>query len=244
MSCSPSTFVLCSMKDGPRHLKAYLLTTHLMPRQTYRTLSSMCFRRKCGMMLMLGRSGATRSGDIGLIFQLYTHINPHGHILLPNKTKIIMVSLNNVRFSNKSLQALPPGLVAVFAGATSGIGLGTLRQLAMYANGPRVYIIGRSQEKASHIIDKLKKINPMGTFIFVEGQFSLIKDVDRMCQQIEKYESHVDVLCMSAGYLSLRGRQGMSCQKFGLFCLTCGRYFRRSRNRPRTSILFSTTTGH
>jgi NAD(P)-dependent dehydrogenase (short-subunit alcohol dehydrogenase family) len=120
------------------------------------------------------------------------------------------VSLNNVRLSNKSLQALPPGLVAVFAGATAGIGLGTLRQLAKYANGPRVYIIGRSEEKASHIIDKLKKINPMGTFIFIGGQLSLIKDVDRMCQQIEKYESHIDILCMSPGYLSFKGRQDTS----------------------------------
>lgn len=121
-----------------------------------------------------------------------------------------MVSLSDIRNSNKSLQDLPPGIVAVFAGATSGIGLGTLKALAKHASAPRAYIIGRSKEKASHIIDKLKLVNPMATFVFIEGQFSLIKDVDRMCEEIKKFETHVDILCMSPGYLSFGGRQDTS----------------------------------
>ncbi|PVH85772.1 putative short-chain dehydrogenases/reductase [Cadophora sp. DSE1049] len=114
-----------------------------------------------------------------------------------------MVKLNNIRISNRSLQELPPGLVAVFVGATSGIGLATLKQFARNTNGARAYIIGRSREKVSHIIDALKCINPMGTFVFVEGQFSLIKEVDRISEQINKLEDHIDILCMSPGYLSL-----------------------------------------
>jgi NADP-dependent 3-hydroxy acid dehydrogenase YdfG len=119
-----------------------------------------------------------------------------------------MVNIKDVRSSNRSLQALPPGLVVVFAGATSGIGLGTLRQLAKNANGPRAYIIGRSREKANRIIDKLKLFNPMGTFVFIQGQCSLIRDVDRICEEIKKLETHIDILCMSPGYLSLGGRNG------------------------------------
>jgi NADP-dependent 3-hydroxy acid dehydrogenase YdfG len=124
-----------------------------------------------------------------------------------------MVNLKDIRNSNRSLQSLPPGLVAIFAGATSGIGLATLKQFAKNSNGPRAYIIGRSKEKASHIIDQLKIINPMGTFVFIEGQISLIKEVDRICGEIKKLENHVDILCMSPGYLSLGGRLGSSIIK-------------------------------
>ncbi len=119
-----------------------------------------------------------------------------------------MVKLNNIRTSNHSLQELPPGLVAVFIGATSGIGLSTLQQFARNTNGARAYIIGRSRDKVSRIIDGLKLINPMGTFVFIEGQFSLIKEVDRMSEEIKKSEDHIDILCMSPGYLSLGGRKG------------------------------------
>lgn len=121
-----------------------------------------------------------------------------------------MASLSDIRNSNKSLSDLPPGIVAVFAGATSGIGLGTLKALAKHANAPRAYIIGRSKEKAPHIIDKLKLVNPMATFVFIEGQFSLIKDVDKMCEEIKRFETHVDILCMSPGYVGLGGRRGKS----------------------------------
>jgi NADP-dependent 3-hydroxy acid dehydrogenase YdfG len=106
------------------------------------------------------------------------------------------------------LQSVRPGLVAVFAGATAGIGLATLQQFAKNANGPRAYIIGRSREKASHLIANLKVSNPMGTFIFMEAQISLIKEVDKICEEIQKLERHVDILCMSPGYLSLGGRHG------------------------------------
>jgi short-subunit dehydrogenase len=121
-----------------------------------------------------------------------------------------MVNLKEVRISNRSLQALAPGLVAVFAGATDGIGLGTLRQYAKYVNGPIVFIIGRSEEKGSHIIDSLKTINPMGAFKFIQAQVSLIHEVDRVSQEIKKLATHVDILCMSPGYLTLSGRDGSS----------------------------------
>ncbi|KAH6671031.1 hypothetical protein B0J14DRAFT_595158 [Halenospora varia] len=117
-----------------------------------------------------------------------------------------MVKLSTIRKSNAQLQSLPPGIVAVFAGATSGIGLGTLKQFAKCANGPKAYIIGRSHEKGRHIVDQLKLLNPMGSFHFIEAQMSRIAEVDRVCEEIKKLESHVDILCMSMGYQSLGGR--------------------------------------
>jgi NADP-dependent 3-hydroxy acid dehydrogenase YdfG len=119
-----------------------------------------------------------------------------------------MVSLKEVRKSNVDLESLPPDLVAVFAGATAGIGLGTLRQFAKSTNAPRAYIIGRSRAKASHIIHELKIINPSGTFVFLEGQFSHIKDVDHMYEAIKKLETHVDILCMSTGAANFSGNKG------------------------------------
>lgn len=120
-----------------------------------------------------------------------------------------MVNLKEVRISNRSLQALPPGLLAVFAGATDGTGLGTLRQYARYVNGPIVFIIGRSEVKGSHTIDSLKTLNPMGTFKFIQAQISLIHEVDRLSQEIKKLATHVDILCMSPGYLTFRERDGL-----------------------------------
>jgi len=127
-----------------------------------------------------------------------------------------MVSLKDVKNSNRSLQALPPGLVAIFAGATAGIGLGTLKQFAKHTNGPRGYIIGRSRQKGAYIVDQLKVLNPMGTFVFIEGEFSLIREVDRISEEIKKLEDHVDILCMSPGYLSFGGRNGKSLSVQGL----------------------------
>ncbi len=154
-----------------------------------------------------------------------------------------MVSLTDIRKSNKSLEDLPPGIVAVFAGATSGIGLGTLKALAENANAPRAYIIGRSKANVAHLIDDLKVVNPMGTFMFIEGQFSTIKDVDRMCEEIKKFETHVDFVCMSPGYSSLGGRRGKLPQSIDRdLPLTNRRNPRRHRNRSCTSVLFSPTS--
>lgn len=119
-----------------------------------------------------------------------------------------MVNLKDIQVSNASLQSLPPGIVVVFAGATSGLGLYALKAFAKYANAPKAFIIGRSRENASAIIDEVKLINPKGTFEFIEAQFSLIKDVDRVCEEIRKCTDHVDILFMSTGFLSFEERKG------------------------------------
>jgi len=126
-----------------------------------------------------------------------------------------MVNLKTIRLSNQSLQTLAPGIVAVFAGATSGIGLATLKQFAKYVNAPKAFIIGRNKEKGSQIVDDLKIINSSGTYVFIQGEFSLIKEVDRISAEIKKHvaeeekgENHVDILCMSTNYLSLGERKG------------------------------------
>jgi NADP-dependent 3-hydroxy acid dehydrogenase YdfG len=122
-----------------------------------------------------------------------------------------MVSLKDVRASNASFKAKAiPGLVALFIGGTSGVGKGTLIQFAKNANAPTVYVVGRSKTSATPLLNELETLNPNGTFTFIETQISLIKNVDRVCEEIKAKEKKLDIIFLSTGYLTLEGRQGMS----------------------------------
>jgi NADP-dependent 3-hydroxy acid dehydrogenase YdfG len=124
-----------------------------------------------------------------------------------------MVNIKDVRKSNLAfkLSGHASGLVAVFVGATSGVGMGTLKQFAKYATAPKVYVIGRSKTGATPLLNELKASNPEATFEFIETEISLIKNVDLACDEIKSKEKKVDILFMSPGYLSFNGRQGVFC---------------------------------
>ena len=119
-----------------------------------------------------------------------------------------MVSVKDVRISNSSFAAKSHGMVVLFVGGTSGIGKGTLKQFAKYAKAPTVYIVGRSEISATPLLNELKTLNPEGTFIFVESEISLIKNVDTVCQQIKEKQQKLDLVFLSPGYLSFEGRKG------------------------------------
>jgi NADP-dependent 3-hydroxy acid dehydrogenase YdfG len=119
-----------------------------------------------------------------------------------------MVSLKIIQASNEALKDQPSGIIAVFAGATAGIGLGTLKAFVKHANAPKAYIIGRSKIKCSPILDELKALNPEATFVFLEAQIALITEVDRVCNLIKQKEERVDLLVMSPGYLTAARREG------------------------------------
>ncbi|KAK1079025.1 hypothetical protein LTR48_008255, partial [Friedmanniomyces endolithicus] len=97
--------------------------------------------------------------------------------------------------------ALPPGLVAVFVGATSGIGEYTLRALAKHAKAPRIYFVGRSQEAGDRIAAECKALNPDGEFIFMKSDVSLMRNVDTVCQEIKRKEKAINLVCLSQGTL-------------------------------------------
>ncbi|MCJ1287500.1 hypothetical protein MMC26_006852 [Xylographa opegraphella] len=118
-----------------------------------------------------------------------------------------MVNIKHVRSSNASLAAKAPGMVALFIGGTSGSGMGTLKQLARHAKAPKVYIVGRSQHSATLLLDELKSLNPQGTFIFLETEISLIRNVDQICREISSQEKQMDLIVLSTGYLTFAGRQ-------------------------------------
>lgn len=120
-----------------------------------------------------------------------------------------MVSLSTVLSSNALISStLPPGRVAVFVGATSGIGEITLKKFAKYTLKPRAYFIGRSQEAADRIATKCKALNSAGEFIFIKADISLIRVVDEVCNSIKVKEKMINLLFLSAGVPSM-DRSGM-----------------------------------
>lgn len=118
-----------------------------------------------------------------------------------------MVALSLVRESNSKLKSLS-NPVAVFVGATQGIGLSTLQQYAALTSAPKIYIVGRSEPVGERIIDDLKERNAEGTYVFLKGQVSLLESVDEVCGEIKGREKRLDLLFMSAGFLSFGGRDG------------------------------------
>lgn len=120
-----------------------------------------------------------------------------------------MVSLAEVRNSNAGLRTRPP-VVAIFAGATSGIGESTLKALASKTVNPKVYIIGRNEARASAVIKECTETCPGGTFIFLKTDLSLLRNVDELCEKIKHREEggRVDLLFMSQGYITFEGRKG------------------------------------
>ena len=106
--------------------------------------------------------------------------------------------LSQVQSANqKAKDELPPGLVAVFAGATAGIGALALKGFAKSTVKPRVYFIGRSEEGAAQLKAELNEINEGGEYTFVKADMSSLKKTDKVCREIMAKEQHINVLFMS-----------------------------------------------
>lgn len=111
-----------------------------------------------------------------------------------------MVPLPQILESNASIPStLPPGLVAVFVGGTSGVGETAVKQFAKHAVKPKIYIVGRSQEAADRIILECKKLNDGGAYVFLKSDLSLLKNVDAISEEIKKREQYVNLLVLSTG---------------------------------------------
>ncbi|KAK4694108.1 hypothetical protein P7C71_g3416, partial [Lecanoromycetidae sp. Uapishka_2] len=119
-----------------------------------------------------------------------------------------MVTLEAVQASNAKIRCLPAGLVAVFVGATSGIGESTLKQWCRQTIKPRVYVVGRSQDAANRILSELKAMQPETETNFIRKDLTLLKNVDEVCEEIKAKESKLNLLFMTPGTMSLKGRDG------------------------------------
>ncbi|TQS33919.1 hypothetical protein Golomagni_05721, partial [Golovinomyces magnicellulatus] len=137
-----------------------------------------------------------------------------------------MVSLEVVKQSNGLISStLPPKLVALFVGATSGIGEITMKKLAQYSIEPRIYFVGRSQEAAARIIGECKLLNSKGEYTFIQQDVCLIRNVDKLCNDFKKLEGTLDLLVLSQGVRSL----DRSVTKENIHLLAALNYYSRVR---------------
>ena len=122
-----------------------------------------------------------------------------------------MVALTDVQSSNSSIAStLPLGLVAVFVGATSGVGEVSLKQFAKHVRQPRVYFVGRSQEAGDRIGAECKTLNAEGEYVFIKADVSLIRTVDKVCRDIKTKEKAINLLYLSPGSLLTDGKSMIS----------------------------------
>ncbi|KAJ9247239.1 hypothetical protein DTO207G8_8211 [Paecilomyces variotii] len=117
-----------------------------------------------------------------------------------------MVNLQAVQAHNATLKSLTSGLVAVFVGGTSGIALSTALALTRHTPSPKIYLIGRSQSAADAAIASMKTINSSAQPTFLQTDISLLKNVDSVCAEIAAREEKVNLLFMTPGYMTLKGR--------------------------------------
>lgn len=132
-----------------------------------------------------------------------------------------MVALDTVRSHNSAVFRSVP-IVAVFVGATAGLGETTLRALAAAhsdkGKGLRVYVVGRKKAAFDRIASDCARVCPAGEFHFIQApDLALLENVDKACEEITQAEqrnaaghpARVDLLCMSQGDFNFSPRQGV-----------------------------------
>lgn len=118
-----------------------------------------------------------------------------------------MVAIQAIRKSNAGVSKLPGGLVALFLGATSGIGQNALIQFAKYAVRPRIYIVARRAAATTALLGQLNEHNQEGTYVVIEKDVSLICETDDVVEFVKTRENKLDLLFESVGFISFTGRQ-------------------------------------
>ncbi|RYP43197.1 hypothetical protein DL770_011779 [Monosporascus sp. CRB-9-2] len=120
-----------------------------------------------------------------------------------------MVSLQIIQQSNALVGSLPQGLVALFIGATTGIGQSTLEHFAQQASSPRIYTVARPAAAASHesLLASLRQSRPEGTYNLITADVSLVSEVDKVVKAVKAQEKKLDILFLSAGFMPFEGRQ-------------------------------------
>ncbi|EFC39023.1 FabG domain-containing protein [Naegleria gruberi] len=93
---------------------------------------------------------------------------------------------------------------ALCVGGTSGIG----RALAIKFASQKfnVSIMGRSEEAGKEIIEEMKKLNPEGKFEMIKVDASLMKDIEKVCEEYKQNHDRLDYCVLSQGIASMNGR--------------------------------------
>lgn len=93
-------------------------------------------------------------------------------------------------------------------GGTSGIGEATARAFVRDTLSSRVYLVGRNETQGSKIIEELRQVNPEGEISFIKCDAARLQSVDEACKTIQEKEDKVNLLFLSAGMLTTKGRDG------------------------------------
>ncbi|WYZ36960.1 hypothetical protein EsH8_II_000466 [Colletotrichum jinshuiense] len=119
-----------------------------------------------------------------------------------------MVSLKTILESNSRVANLPQGLVALFIGATSGIGQSALEHFVKHARSPRIYTVARPQTAASHeaFLSPLRQSNPGASITLITADHALVSDIDKAVDAVIQKETKLDLLFLSAGFIAFEGR--------------------------------------
>jgi NAD(P)-dependent dehydrogenase (short-subunit alcohol dehydrogenase family) len=133
--------------------------------------------------------------------------------------KFTTITKSNARFANNNSQNA--GLVCVFAGATSGIGAGTIERMAVMVQSATFYVLGRSITRFASQRAKLESLNSNLKLVFLEAEISLISDIDAASKKIVDVESKVDYLYMSQGCFPINVPQCTSGFSRYINTLTC-----------------------
>lgn len=68
--------------------------------------------------------------------------------------------------------------------------------------------ISRSQDVADKLCKELEDLNPGSQAIFLKKDISILQNVDEVCEDLQRREKKINILFLSAGYMSLSGRDG------------------------------------
>ena len=81
---------------------------------------------------------------------------------------------------------------------------------------PKLYIVGRNVSAAERIIGECKTLNADSSVEFLKGDVSELREVDRICTEIKKKETKLNLIVQTQGNLNLRGRDGSSPRPFNI----------------------------
>lgn len=127
-----------------------------------------------------------------------------------------MVSLAQVLASNARIPtSLPSSMVAVFAGATTGIGLATLKAFVAHAVAPRIYFFARNTDSAARVVQQCLAINPSCEIEVVKADLSSLRETTAACAVVTARETGVNLVVLSMGEVRMdRTRKSrMGCGK-------------------------------
>ncbi|PYH43478.1 NAD(P)-binding protein [Aspergillus saccharolyticus JOP 1030-1] len=156
-----------------------------------------------------------------------------------------MIPLRTIQASNRLIASDPPVFrnpIALFVGATSGIGEATVKQFAQHtlALRPRVYLLGRNSDAGHRIVQDCQALNPTGEFHFLPVDVSLLSAVDEISAMLLKKEPYLNLLFLSTGTAA-----GKTETRENLRTLTSLLYYSRLRFTINLlPLLQSTPPGH